>query len=150
VAALTAVVCTWRSAPGNDVDRLALAFGEASAGVVDRADIRWEPSGGAIADATAGRLVLFLSAPHKGAPRDVWRARVRVTPEGHPVSITDVHDLTSTPLGDDHALAVGGRRAAFATHAFGQEQSVTVLDLSGEGEQNTTTRLADRAMAWVT
>ena len=66
----------------------------------------------------------------------MWRVRVRVTPEGHPLVVTEAHDLTQTPLGDDHALVVRGDRAAFATFAYGQEQSATALDLAGEGVQN--------------
>jgi hypothetical protein len=45
---------------------------------------------------------------------------------------------------------VSGSRAAYATFAFGQEQSVTALDLSGEGTQNVTKKLHDRMMAAVT
>src|SRR5262249_7249336 len=89
-----------------------------------------------------------------GAPRDVYRARVRLTPEGRPLDVADVHDLTQTPLGDDHALVIDGARAAFATFAYGQEQSVSALDLSGlpppapaDGARR---KLGDRAMAYLT
>jgi hypothetical protein len=151
VVAAAGLACGAGGAPGSDPGDFAAALGEASGGgFVEREDVHWEPSDGVIADATVGRFVLFLSAREKGAPRDVWRARVRVSPEGHPIAIADAHDLTSTPLGDDHDLVVRGTRAAFATRAFGQEQTVTVLDLAGEGAQNTTTALGDRMMAWIT
>ena len=58
--------------------------------------------------------------------------------------------MTNTPLGDDHELVVYGTHAAFVTSAYGQEQSVTLLDLAGEGSQNKSERLTDRAMAAVT
>jgi hypothetical protein len=116
--------------------------------VVAPQDIRWEPSDGAFDDAVNGRWALVLSSAEPGAPRDVWRVRVRVSPEGHPVEIGDARNLTTTPLGDDHALVVHGDHAAFATHAFGQEQSVTLLDLRGEPPQATS--LADRVMAYLT
>src|SRR5437899_698231 len=48
------------------------------------------------------------------------------------------------------ATTCGVFGAAFATYAYGQEQSVTLLDLAGEGDQNKTTSLVDRAMAWIT
>ena len=137
-------------APRKDIVDLAGALSEATAGVVEPRDVRWEPSNGVVSDFVFGRWSVFLASETKGAPRDVWRARVRLSPEGRPLEVVDAHDLTDTELGDDHALVIDDRLAAFATYAFGQEQSVTVLDLAGEGAQNKTTSLADRAMAWVT
>ncbi len=137
-------------APRKDIVDLAGALSDASAGVVEPRDVRWEPSSGVVTDFVFGRWALFLASATKGGPRDVWRARVRLTPEGRPLEVADAHDLTGTPLGDDHALVIDDRIAAFATYAFGQEQSVTVLDLAGEGAQNKTTLATDRAMAWVT
>jgi hypothetical protein len=134
----------------SDVASLAVALGRATNAVVRPEDIRWEPSRGVASDLVFGRFALFLASETEGAPRDVYRVRVRLSPEGHPLSIGTPHDLTSTPLGDDHALVVRGTRAAYATFAFGQEQSVTALDLSGEGAQNVTKELHDRAMAWIT
>jgi hypothetical protein len=139
------------TAPGTSLPALAHALGEAAGHAsVSPDDVRWEPSTGVVADATCGRRVLFLArVPHEDA-RDVWRALARVSPEGAVVDVLDAHDLTSTPLGDDHELVVRGSNAAFATRAYGQEQSVTALDLSGEGAQNTTRGLAGRAMAAIT
>ena len=137
-------------APASDIGSLATALGAATAAVARPEDVRWEPSRGALEDYILGRFAIFLASGSAGGPRDVYRARVRLSPEGHPVAVADVHNLTATPLGDDHALVVSGTRAAFATLAYGQEQSVTALDLAGEGSQNTTETLADRAMAGVT
>jgi hypothetical protein len=103
-----------------------------------------------LADAVIGRWALFLARAPGEETRDVWRARVRVSPEGSVIGVSSAHDLTSTPLGDDHELVLRGSRAAFATRAYGQEQSVTVFDLAGEGAQNKAVDLADRAMAAVT
>jgi hypothetical protein len=137
-------------APRKDIVDLAGALADATGGVVEPRDVRWEPSNGVVSDFVRGRWALFLSSETKGGPRDVWRARVRLTPEGRPLEVVGAYDLTGTPLGDDHALVIDGRTAAFATYAFGQEQSVSVLDLSGEGGQNKTTLAGDRAMAWIT
>jgi hypothetical protein len=148
-----ALAAGWgRPAPaGRDLSALARALGSAAgAAAVSPADIRWEPSRGAVADAVFGRWAVFLArAPGEDA-RDVWRARVRVTPEGQALDVAAAHDLTSTPLGDDHELVVRGTRAAFSTRAYGQEQSVTVLDLEGEGAQNKAIELPDRLMAALT
>jgi hypothetical protein len=147
------------AAPGRDLDALARALGHAArapaaGGTLDAEvstpDIRWEPSGGMLADAVVGRWVLFLARQPGEETRDVWRARVRLSPEGDVLDIADARGLTSTPLGDDHALVVQGERAAFATRAYGREQSVTALDLGGEGAQNRAEKLGDRIMAAIT
>jgi hypothetical protein len=103
-----------------------------------------------LADLGVGRRILFLARRDGDDTRDVWRARVRVAPDGSVIGVADAYDLTNTPLGDDHELVLLGTRAAFATRAYGQEQSVTVLDLEGEGAQNKTTTFADRTMAALT
>jgi hypothetical protein len=103
-----------------------------------------------MSDAAYGRWVLFVARGAGDDARDVWRARVRVSPEGAAVEVLDPHDLTNTPLGDEHALVVRGTHAAFATRAYGQEQSLTALDLAGEGILNKTEGFADRTMAALT
>lgn len=110
------------------------------------ADVRWETSAGDLSDAVLGRWSLFLAGDDA---RDVWRARVRVSPDGSVIAVEDAHDLTSTPLGDDHQLVVRGAHAAFATRAYGQEQSVTVLDLAGDSTVNRSAPLAERVMTAV-
>lgn len=132
------------------VDELATLLGSSTGTVVRADDVRWEPSEGVLEDFFAGRSLLFLGAERAGGPRDLYRARVRVSPEGRVLELTRAVNLTQTPLGDDHSLVVRGTHAAYATAAFGQEQSVTLLDLGGEGAQNVTQKPADRAMAWVT
>ena len=146
---LAASVVEGGDAP-RDVVELVAALGRVSQGVVRSEDVRWEPSGGLLSDLVLGRFVIFLASETENGPRDLHRARVRISPEGRPLSIATPRNLTSTPLGDDHALVVRGSHAAYATFAFGQEQSVTALDLSGEGPQNVTKKLHDRVMASVT
>jgi hypothetical protein len=140
--------------PGTSLDALtdALAHAASPAGdaSVAAADVRWEPPGSVLDDAVEGRGVLYLARRAGEETRDVWRARARVSPEGAVLDILDAHDLTNTPLGDDHALVVSGDHVAFATRAYGQEQSVTALDLAGEGTQNRAEKLVDRAMAALT
>ncbi len=151
------------TSPGEyDIDDLARRLGEEAGGVVVApSEVRWEPSAGVAADLLLGRQVVFLASESAGAPRDVYRARVRLTPEGRPLVVSDVHNLTSTSLGDDHALVINGSRIAFATFAYGQEQSVSVLNLAGEhaGEHageapadsdTDPATLEDRVMAFLT
>lgn len=112
--------------------------------------IAWEPSRGVVTDTLFGRRLLFLASRDPSAPRDVYRARVRVSYEGTPLELCDYVNLTNTPLGDEHNLIVADGRAAFSTFSFDAEQAVTVLDLTGEGSQNLTEGVADRLMAAVT
>ena len=151
LAVVTAVTAFASADPvPGDAAELATFLGAASQGVVRAEDMRWEPSGGVLSDLVVGRFVLFLSSETPNGPRDLHRARVRLSPEGRPLAFAAPHNLTTTPLGDDHALVVRGSHAAYATFAFGQEQSVTALDLAGEGTQNVTKKLHDRVMAAVT
>jgi len=150
MAAFGFVVSLTSSGGARDESELAQLLGAQSGCVVRAQDLRWEPSQGTFNDLFRGRFVLFLGSQVADGPRDVYRARVRLSPEGRPLDVGGVYNLTSTPLGDDHALVVNGTRAAFATWSYGKEQGVTALDLSGEGSQSTATKLTDKAMVWVT
>jgi hypothetical protein len=142
---------TRSSATAHDLDQLARALSHAANGAhVRPGEVRWESSRGALADFVVGRRVLYLAVTAGEDTRDVWRARVRLSPEGNVIEVVDAHDLTNTPLGDDHELVLRGSHAAFATRAYGQEQSVTLFDLAGEGQQNKTDALPDRIMAAIT
>lgn len=110
---------------------LAEALGARVGGRVDPADIAWEPSRGLLVDALLGRRVLFLAAAGAGAPRDLFRARVRVGREGAPARVRKPRNLTQTPLGDEAGLAARSGHASFASVAYGAVQAVTVLDLDG-------------------
>jgi hypothetical protein len=150
-AALSAWAGLGGVGPARDLPALASALARSAGGaVVVPDDVRWEPSGGATLDFAFGRPILFLARAGGDDTRDVWRARVRVSPEGAALDVLGAHNLTNTPLGDDHELVVLGTHAAFATRAYGQEQSLTALDLGGEAAQNKTEALADRAMAAIT
>jgi hypothetical protein len=135
--------------PPATVAGLADMLGAAIGQIVAPQDIRWEASRGNIADLVLGRRVLFLASEQPNGPRDAWRAAVRVTPDGRLLDVADTHNLTGTPLGDDHALVAEGEYAAFATLAFGQEQSVSLLDLRGLPTASPLSRL-ERITRWLT
>jgi len=117
--------------PQRSVEGLASLLGEAVTGVVKPDELIWEQSPGALEEVLLGRRVLFLAATHAGGARDLYRARVRVTLDGQPLSVSSVRNITDTPVGDDAALEARGQRATFATLAFGRIQGLSVLDLSG-------------------
>jgi hypothetical protein len=138
--------------PVASLSGLTAELGAAVSGTVLPADVRWEDSDGTLSDYVLGRRLLFLASDTAKGPRDVYRGRVRLTPEGRVLGLTDAKDLTVTPLGDDHALLLQGEHAAFATFVYGQEQTVTWLDLGGEKALPAALdeSLADRVTSYLT
>lgn len=145
-----AVHCSSARPPPRSIEGLATMLGQASRSVVAPGDIAWEPSPGWLAETFLGRRLLFLGAEKAGAPRDVYRARVRVTLDGKPIGVTQVRNLTDTPLGDDTGLDVRGSRAAFATVAYGSIQGITVLELAGARREDKPEGSFQRALQSIT
>ncbi len=90
-------------------------------------------------DAVVGRAIWFTGRDRPGAPRDVYRAEIRLTPDGTLLGLRSLANLTRSPLGDDGPMVaesdVGAdtpRRIAVPLRAFGQVQSATVLDPAGD------------------
>jgi hypothetical protein len=123
--------CSTPKPPERSVEGMAKMLGAAVNGVVKPEEMIWEQSPGVLEELLLGRRVLFLGASHAGAARDLYRARVRVTLDGQPLSVSTVRNVTDTPVGDDAALEARGERATFATLAFGRIQGLSVLDLTG-------------------
>ncbi len=121
------------SPPQRSAEGVASMLGEAAGGEVRPDDFVWEVRGGFFIDAFLGRRVLFLARRDASAPADLYRARVRLTRSGRPLRVGELHNLTSSPLGDDRDLVAHGRYAAYVTRAGGKVQGVTLLDLAGEG-----------------
>src|SRR5450432_94617 len=123
--------CSAPKPPERSIDGMAKMLGVAIGGVVKPEEMIWEQSPGVLEELLLGRRVLFLGAGRTGAARDLYRARVRVTLDGQPLSVGTVRNVTDTPVGDDAALEARGERATFATLAFGHIQGLSVLDLTG-------------------
>jgi hypothetical protein len=90
-------------------------------------------------DAVFGRALWFTARDRPGAPRDVYRAEIRLTPDGTLLGLRALSNLTRSPLGDDGPMvpeAVASpdapRRIAVPSRAFGQVQSAFVLDPAGD------------------
>ncbi len=155
IAALAALVAlgihlSTARPPPRTLAGLAQMLGQAAGGVVSPKDIAWEPSPGFLEETFVGRRVLFLAAPRPGNPRDLYRARVRVTLAGQPVSVEQIRNITQTPIGDDVGLQVRGDHAVFATVAYGRIQGITTLDLSGIHSDNRPHDLFNRLLLAVT
>lgn len=132
--------------PPPTVEGLSEVLGKAVGGTVKPEDLAWEPSAGFLTEVFSGRPLLFLAAPQPGAPRDLYRAWVRLTLDGKPVSVQRVRNLTDTPDGDDAALEARGDKALFATLAFGRIQAISVLDLWGIRASDRPESLVDRVL----
>jgi hypothetical protein len=144
------VRCAAASPPERTLEGLAGMLGHASGTVVDPRDIAWEPSPGFLSETFLGRRLLFLGAPKAAAPRDVYRARVRVTLDGKPISVSQIRNLTDTPLGDDTGLEVRGNTAVYATVAYGRIQGISVLELDGVRREDKPDGTFSRALAALT
>lgn len=113
-------------------------LGAAVGGEVAPDDFIWEERGGFFSDALLGRRVLFLAVARTGTAgerrgqADLWRAWVRLTRAGRPISVRAARDLSATPLADERDLVARDAHVAFATNAGGAVQGVTVLDLGGD------------------
>jgi len=132
---------------------LGASIGEGG-GTVRSEDFVWEARGSFWSDAFVGRRVLFLAHRASTQPADLYRARVRLTRAGHPLSVSEVRNLTRSPLGDDADLVALGQHAAYLTSAFGAVQGATLLDLDGEGDAREARTWAERTAAsaesWLT
>lgn len=116
--------------PAPSEARVASQLGEAVGGRVEPHDFVWEPRGTALEDLTLGRGVVFL-ASRAGGPRDLYRARVRVTSGGHTLSVTGAHALSATPLADERDLVARGRFAAVRSVYGEVSTGLLVVDLEG-------------------
>jgi len=138
--------CAAPHPPEKSLLGLSAALGQAAAGVVDDHDVAWEESPGFWTETFVGRHLLFLSRPKAGEPRDLYRARVRVTLDGQIIEVRDVRNLTDTPQGDDVGLEAKGDRASFATLAYGKIQGISVLELPGIRSSDRPESLFERAL----
>jgi hypothetical protein len=149
--AIVAVGCAAASAspPEPTTTGLGAFLGAELGATVDATTFAWEPRRNVLAELAFGRSVLFLAAPAGGGPRDLYRAAVRLTPSGQPLSVARVTNLSDTPEADELGLALADGVATFATVAFGKVVALTALDL-GSGSLERTDIVLDVAVTEAT
>ncbi len=125
---------------------LAHMLGQAAHAQVTEGRIVWESSGGFWRDLLYGRRLLFLGSAGPAQPKDVYRALVRVTWSGKPISVRGVWNLTETARGDDVGLISNGSQSVFATVAFDRIQSVSVLEPAGIRARDRPAKFLDRVL----
>lgn len=89
------------------------------------------------------RTVVFL-ASRPQEPRDLFRAELRLTPNGRPIAARRLANLTRTSAGDEDAVMVSDHRVATRTRVSDHYTAVTLVDLSGESPEVTD----DRGFFW--
>src|SRR4051812_2244714 len=78
--------------PPRTADGVAAMLGAAVGGQVGPDDFIWEGRGSFLSDAFLGRRVLFLARRGSEGTGDLFRARVRLTRTGRPVSLQVVRN----------------------------------------------------------
>src|SRR3954451_12563320 len=100
-----------------------------------RDDVAWiDPAPGGLHAALTQRVRAVVRARTTGQLHDLYLVRARLSPEGHLLGITSIHDLTRTPGADETAPAVDETHVAYSAVIEGVTTSVYDLDLRGEGE----------------
>ena len=74
---------------------------------------------------------VFVARADAAAHRDVYLLRARIAPNGVPVAIGQIYNLTRTPDGDEAWICPRPGEVAFTTRFGGLYTGVTVLNLNG-------------------
>ncbi|MEM9692583.1 MAG: hypothetical protein AAGA56_08565, partial [Myxococcota bacterium] len=139
VVATAGVAWAWAMAaePAPEATRAGVAAMLSRATGVDVAPegFIWEPSGGSLRDAATGRRVFFLGRTPAGR-RDVYRASVRVSHEGLPLSVGSWRNLTRTPGSDEGPLINAPSYLAFPSRDDEGFLGVTVYGLDEQWDED--------------
>lgn len=95
-------------------------------------DAHWLEPGAALAPFEMREPEVVFRASQGDGPADVYKASVRLSPEGRLLEITGLYNLTETSAADEQSLVVEGRRAAWAIGDGGRFYSVHLADFGGE------------------
>lgn len=124
---LAAHACSGRGLADGD-EGIREALGAEVQGAV--LDFAWEPQRSLLAEWVWGRPVLFL-LQRENSPRELFRGFVRMSPEGSPLEVSRVRNLSRTDLADEDTLSVGPRLAAFRSRDLQGHSTVGLLELAG-------------------
>lgn len=99
-------------------------------------DAEWLAPGPALGPFERREPEVLFRASQGDGPADVYKASVRLSPEGRLLAITGLYNLTETSAADEQVLVVEGQRAAWAIGDGGRFYSVHIADLGGEAIPN--------------
>lgn len=108
--------------------------------------VAWEKPRGPLPDFVFGRPVLFEAAAPSDpdARQDIYRAFVRLSPEGRVLDVRSARNLTGTKSANEYGLGSRGALAWFASEGKETPGSVTFLNLEGEQTSETRHSLLER------
>lgn len=95
-------------------------------------DVHWLEPGPALGPFDRREPEVVFRARQGDEPADVYKARVRLSPEGRLLEVTGLYNLTETSSADEQALVVEGQRAAWAIGDAGRFYSIHLADFGGE------------------
>src|SRR5690606_29351276 len=95
-------------------------------------DVHWLEPGPALGPFDRREPEVVFRARQGDEPADVYKARVRLSPEGRLLEVTGLYNLTETSAADEQALVVEGQRAAWAIGDAGRFYSIHLADFGGE------------------
>lgn len=117
-------------------DSIAQALSNFSGCPTQTTDFIWEPSCGRLMDLWVGRPVLYLCG--KEGERDLYRGRVRIAPNGVPLSVAHGQRLTQTPATDESDLVATAGRAAVLQRQNKRVVAARIIDLRSDAPQQGT------------
>ncbi|MEZ4441460.1 MAG: hypothetical protein R3B72_20345 [Polyangiaceae bacterium] len=134
--------------PPPTPEGVAALLGEASGTTVKADDYAWEGSRGWLWDGFFGRPVVFVAAM-EGGPRDLFRATVRVSREGHPLAVRSLYRLTDTDLGDEALAARAPERVVVTSSYEGRVLAASAFELAARPVEQMLGALAPAAVRHV-
>lgn len=133
VAGFFGAASSWGNTPArtDDLGGLQIALGD---GELLVQGVVWEKTRGVLLDFLFGRPVLFeaAAANDPNARQDIFRAFVRLSPEGRVLDVRSTRNLTGTRSANEYGLGSQGDLAWFGSSGKETPGSVTFLNLKGE------------------
>lgn len=96
------------------------------------ADVTWTRGPSGLAGALAGGGRAIVRAHIGSDPNDLYAVDVRLSPEGVPLGMGGVYNLTRTASVDEESVRVRGERVAYVAAAGDLRTAIHVLDLAGQ------------------
>ena len=94
-------------------------------------DVHWVRGPSGLAGALAGGGRAIVRARAGSDPYDVYAVSVRLSPEGVPLEVGDVYDLTRTSNVDEESVVLRGDVLAYVAAAGDLRTAIHVVDLRG-------------------
>lgn len=95
-------------------------------------EAHWLEPGAASAPFDLREPSVVFRANQGDGPADIYKASVRLSPEGRLLAVTGLYNLTETSAADEQGLVVNNQHAAWAIGDAGRFYSIHLADFGGE------------------